>query len=387
MTASDERFFRERGFGRRIGFGERPAVVVVDLMKGFTDPALPLGSNLDDVVEASGRVVAAARRAAAPVLYTVLWYEPGLGDAGVWALKQDALRTLTYGSEATELDPRLGRLAEEPTLLKKYASAFFGTDLVSRLNAGAIDTLLITGATTSGCVRATAVDAVQYGYRPIVVREAVGDRSRAAHEQSLFDLDQKYADVVDLDEALGYLESLSSAAVAGEAELEARWAAAEAAPRGRGSVRLICVRRGGEVHECPPRVLVTPERGVDGDRWVESDRREPDAQVTLMNVRVTELIRGDQPLDLPGDNFQVDLDLSEEALPAGTRLRLGEAVLEVSALPHTGCKKFRERFGLEALTWVNGHRDRRLRGMNCRVLERGWVAVGDPVEVVQRGLS
>jgi MOSC domain-containing protein YiiM len=105
--------------------------------------------------------------------------------------------------------------------------------------------------------------------------------------------------------------------------------------------------------------------------------------VTLMNVRVTELICADgQPLDLPGDNFLVDLDLSEEALPAGTRLRIGSALLEVSAEPHTGCKKFSARFGLDALLWVNEHRDRRLRGMNCRVVEPGAVAVGDAVAVV-----
>ena len=118
---------------------------------------------------------------------------------------------------------------------------------------------------------------------------------------------------------------------------------------------------------------MTVEDGLVGDRWARG-RRDLDAQITLMNVRVAELIGG--PLDLPGDNFQVDLDLSEEALPVGTRL------LEVSPAPHTGCKKLRERFGLDALTWVNDHRDRRLRGMNCRVLEAGTVAVGDPVAVV-----
>ncbi|HKP17837.1 MAG TPA: MOSC domain-containing protein [Gaiellaceae bacterium] len=166
-------------------------------------------------------------------------------------------------------------------------------------------------------------------------------------------------------------------------DLEAAWQAAPAAPAGHGSVRAICIRVESGVHESPERVLVTPERGVEGDRWINRRvRRDPDTQVTLMNVRVTELIsRDDQPLYASGDNFQVDLDLSEESLPAGTRLRLGEALLEVSESPHAGCKTFRERFGLEATLWVNDHRDRRLRGMNCRVLEAGWVAVGDPVAV------
>jgi MOSC domain-containing protein YiiM len=162
-------------------------------------------------------------------------------------------------------------------------------------------------------------------------------------------------------------------------DFETRWAATEPAPRDTGSVRLICVRVDEGVHETPESAEVTVADGLVGDRWARG-KRHLDAQITLMNARVTELIGG--PLDLPGDNFQVDLDLSEDALPVGTRLRLGEALLEVSPTPHTGCKRFRERFGLEALTWVNDSRDRRLRGMNCRVVESGEVAVGDPVSVV-----
>jgi MOSC domain-containing protein YiiM len=166
-------------------------------------------------------------------------------------------------------------------------------------------------------------------------------------------------------------------------ELEARWLAAEPAPRGRGTVRVICVRLGDGAHETPDRVEITLERGVEGDRWSAAAKPDLDAQVTLMNVRVTELISTvGGALDLPGDNFQVDLDLAEDSLPAGTRLRLGTAMLEVSETPHTGCKKFRERFGLEALLWVNGNRNLRLRGMNCRVIEPGSVSVGDTVEPV-----
>ena len=159
-------------------------------------------------------------------------------------------------------------------------------------------------------------------------------------------------------------------------DFETRWAELEPAPRGSGTVRGICVRVEEGVHETPTRIDVTVEDGVSGDRWALGGR-DRDAQITLMNVRVAGLIGG--PLDLAGDNFQVDLELSEEALPVGTRLRLGLALLEVSPAPHTGCKKFRERFGLDALKWVNDNHDRRLRGMNCRVLEAGAVAVGDPV--------
>jgi MOSC domain-containing protein YiiM len=165
-------------------------------------------------------------------------------------------------------------------------------------------------------------------------------------------------------------------------DLESEWLAAEPAPRGVGTVRLICVRLGDGVHQTPERVEVTRDRGVEGDRWSLGERANPETQVTLMNVLVTELIAADGArLDTPGDNFLVDLDLAEDALPAGTRLRLGTALLEVSSVPHTGCKKFRERFGLDALMWVNDHRDRRLRGMNCRVLEDGSVAISDQVEV------
>jgi MOSC domain-containing protein YiiM len=164
-------------------------------------------------------------------------------------------------------------------------------------------------------------------------------------------------------------------------DLEAAWQAASPSPAREGRVRVICVRREDGVHECPERVLVTLESGVEGDRWAAGRRPDSRSQVTLMNVRVTELIVRGAPLDTPGDNFQVDLDLAESELPPGTHLRVGEALLEVSEAPHTGCKKFRERFGREALTWVNDNRDRRLRGMNCRVVEAGWVAVGDPIEV------
>jgi MOSC domain-containing protein YiiM len=165
-------------------------------------------------------------------------------------------------------------------------------------------------------------------------------------------------------------------------ELEAARNAWPPAPRGRGSVRLVCVRKEDGRHETPERALLTPDGGLEGDRWLANPRRALDAQLTLMYVELARLFAGDRlPVDAPGDNVLVDFDLSEEALPAGTPLRLGQALIEVTALPHTGCKKFSEKFGLEALKWVNSRRDLRLRGMNCRVLEAGWVAVGDPVEI------
>jgi nicotinamidase-related amidase len=205
----DEEFFRQRGFGIRIGFGERPALIIIDMIKGFTDPAMPLGANLDLQIAAQQPLLKVARERGIPVIFsTVMYEEADIKDAGIWALKQTGARTLTAGSEAVKVDPRVGMQKNDILLMKKYASCFFGTDLVPRLNSRRIDTLIITGCTTSGCVRATAVDAVQNGFRPMVVREAVGDRSVAAHEQSLFDLNAKYADVVGLDETLQYLKTV-----------------------------------------------------------------------------------------------------------------------------------------------------------------------------------
>lgn len=165
------------------------------------------------------------------------------------------------------------------------------------------------------------------------------------------------------------------------AELARAWQALAAEPRSQ-TVRLITLRLGGGLHECPTRALVSPELGVHGDRWSTGRRRDPDAQVTLMDVRVAELCAGGgAPLDAPGDNFLVDVDLGEQALPPGSRLRIGGALLEITLLPHTGCKKFRQRLGAAAMAWVNDgpNRGLRLRGVNCRVIESGAIALGDPV--------
>ena len=205
----DEEFFRQRGFGMKIGFGERPVLIVIDMLKGFTDPAMPLGANLDRQIEAQKPLLKVVHERDIPCFFsTVIYEEADIKDAGIWGLKQKGAQTLRAGSEAVKVDPRLGMQPSDILLVKKYASCFFGTDLVPRLTSRRVDTLIITGCTTSGCVRATAVDAVQNGFRPMVVREAVGDRSAAAHAQSLFDLDAKYADVVSLEETLQYLKTV-----------------------------------------------------------------------------------------------------------------------------------------------------------------------------------
>ena len=205
----DEEFFRQRGFGLRIGFGERPALIVIDMLKAFTNPDMMLGANLDAQIAAIQPLLTLAHERNIPVIFsTVMYSEADFKDAGIWALKQKGVVTLKAGSDGVDVDPRLDLRPGDSLLVKKYASCFFGTDLVPRLLSRQVDTLIITGCTTSGCVRATAVDAVQTGLRPMVVREAVGDRSVSAHEQSLFDLNAKYADVVSLDETVQYLNTV-----------------------------------------------------------------------------------------------------------------------------------------------------------------------------------
>lgn len=205
----DEEFFRARGFGVKIGFGERPALIVIDMIKGFTNPNMPLGAPLETQIAAQKPLIDVAHERSIPVIFsTVIYNDADLKDAGLWAIKMKGTMTLKAGTEAIEVDPRLGMRDGDSLLVKKYASCFFGTDLVPRLMNQRIDTLIVTGCTTSGCVRATAVDSVQNGFRPMVVREAVGDRSAAAHEQSLFDLNAKYADVVSLDETLQYMKTV-----------------------------------------------------------------------------------------------------------------------------------------------------------------------------------
>ncbi|WP_224404038.1 isochorismatase family protein [Pseudonocardia sp. ICBG1034] len=197
--------FRDKGLGGRVGFGNRPALLVVDMTCAFTDPDAPLGGNLGPQLAAISALLEPARATDLPVIFSTVGYEDGLADAGMWIRKIPANRTLLASSPGTAVDPLLGRRPEESMLVKKFPSCFFGTDLATRLLSAGVDTLLVTGATTSGCVRATVVDACSYGFRTIVVEEAVGDRAELPHAAALFDMDAKYADVVGLDEAVAAL--------------------------------------------------------------------------------------------------------------------------------------------------------------------------------------
>jgi maleamate amidohydrolase len=203
--------FQDKGFGRRVGFGQRPALLAVDFITGFTDLRSPLAGDLDTQLAATNALLEPARAAGIPVIFSTVAYDAELQEAGIWIRKIPANGTLVEGSEWVEVDKRLNQRPNETTLVKKYASCFFGTDLAARLVSRRVDTLIIAGCTTSGCVRATAVDACSYGFHTIVVEEAVGDRAALPHAASLFDIDAKYGDVVGLGEAVSYLQGLRPA--------------------------------------------------------------------------------------------------------------------------------------------------------------------------------
>jgi maleamate amidohydrolase len=194
--------------GESVTLGSRPAVLVVDFSCGFTDPSCALGSELSAEVEATSTLLDVARAKGVPVIFTSIGFEPSLRDGGLWLQKAPALADLQLGGRWVEIDPRLEPREDETVVLKKGASAFFGTNLAAILVSQQVDSVILCGATTSGCVRATAVDLLQHGWPTLVPRECVGDRARAPHEANLFDIQAKYADVVSLEDALGYLSTV-----------------------------------------------------------------------------------------------------------------------------------------------------------------------------------
>jgi maleamate amidohydrolase len=211
---SDEearQIYAKARLGESVTMGSRPAVLVVDFSCGFTDPECALGSDLTPQVEATSRLLDAARERGLPVIFTTIGFERSLKDGGLWLQKVPSLGDLQLGGHWVEIDPRLAPGPDETVIVKKGASAFFGTNLAAILISQGIDSIVLCGATTSGCVRATAIDLLQYGYPTLVPRECVGDRAQAPHDANLFDIQAKYADVVSLDEALAYVESVPTA--------------------------------------------------------------------------------------------------------------------------------------------------------------------------------
>ncbi len=209
MSDETREIYERARLGQSVTLGTRPAVLVVDFSRGFTDPESTMGSDLTREVEATNRLLAAAREREIPIIFTTIGFEPNLMDGSLWLEKAPGLGELIVGGKWVEIDPRLERREEETVILKKGASAFFGTNLPSILVSQGVDTVIMCGATTSGCIRATAIDLLQYGYPTLVPRECVGDRAQGPHDANLVDIQAKYADVVSVEEALAYIESVS----------------------------------------------------------------------------------------------------------------------------------------------------------------------------------
>jgi nicotinamidase-related amidase len=208
MSDDTREIYERARLGQSVPLGTSPAVLVVDFSCGFTDPASALGSDLTREIEATNRILSAAREKGLPVIFTTIGFEASGKDGSLWLLKAPSLADLRIGEAWVEIDPRLERREDEVIILKKGASAFFGTNLPSVLVSQGVDTIILCGATTSGCIRATAVDLLQYGYPTLVPRECVGDRAQAPHEANLVDIQAKYGDVVSVDDALAYLEGV-----------------------------------------------------------------------------------------------------------------------------------------------------------------------------------
>jgi nicotinamidase-related amidase len=202
------RFYDTRGERHIIGGGARPALVVIDFSNAFTRGVAEFaGGNFADEMAQTRQLIDAARRQRLPVFYTTIAYADPQRDPGLWGRKIPWLSRCAAGSDAVAIDAALGPLPDEPVIAKKFASAFFDTELHARLCKLGVDTIVLAGCTTSVCVRATAVDAMQYGYRTLIAAEAVGDFDPALHAVHLRDLDARYGDVMPVDELLTYLRS------------------------------------------------------------------------------------------------------------------------------------------------------------------------------------
>ena len=195
-------------FDGRIGYGQKPAVVVVDFINAYTTPGSPLyAPGVVDAVRASVDLLDIARRNGILVVYTRVIYSPHGMDGGIFVRKVPVLRKMVEGEPLADIVPELPPAPQDVIINKQYASAFFGTSLAPLLTSQRVDTLIVTGCSTSGCIRATAVDGMQYGFRVVVPQECVGDRHQEPHEANLFDIDSKYGDVVSKAEVMEYLAS------------------------------------------------------------------------------------------------------------------------------------------------------------------------------------
>lgn len=196
----------KNAYDNRLGFGERPALILVDFVQAYFDEGCALYASVEDALASALRVREAARAAGVPVIYTNVVYHDDGADGGVFYRKAPVLKNFIAGCPMGDWPSGLQPAANELVISKQYPSAFFGTSLASTLHVMGVNTLIITGVTTSGCIRATCVDTMSHGFIPIVVADACGDRHEAPHEANLFDMNAKYADVVGESEAIEYLQ-------------------------------------------------------------------------------------------------------------------------------------------------------------------------------------
>lgn len=208
MTTPDAAGSYAGVFGNRIGFGQRPAVLLIDFVQAYFDPDCVLFADVADALASAIRVRDAARVAGVPVIYTNVVYHPSLIDGGRFMQKTPLLDVFIAGSPMGAWPDALQPSPDELVISKQYPSAFFGTSLAATLTAMEVDSVILTGLSTSGCVRATCVDPSSHGFIPIVVADACGDRHAAPHEANLFDMNAKYADVVSEAEVLAYMARL-----------------------------------------------------------------------------------------------------------------------------------------------------------------------------------
>jgi maleamate amidohydrolase len=198
--------YARAGFGGKLSVGQRSALVVIDVVMAYLEPSSPLYAGVEDALAANVRLVSAARRSGIPVIFTNVAYQPGGMDGGQFFRKVPALKLFEAGSVLGAFPPELQPEHDELVITKQYPSAFFGTSLASTLHAKGVDTVVLGGFSTSGCVRASALDALSHGFAPFVVRQACGDRDPAPHEANLFDMQAKMAEVIEEAQALSLFE-------------------------------------------------------------------------------------------------------------------------------------------------------------------------------------
>lgn len=204
-TTADREIYERQGYGGKSGFGSKPAVIVVDFVNGFADPDQFGGGNIGEAINNTAKLLSAARKARVPIAYSRVVYADDGSDVGVFCLKSPNLAKLTEGAAGSQIVDALSPEPGDYIVSKIQPSAFFGTNLSAWLIGKGIDTVIVTGCTTSGCVRASVVDSMSYNFKTIVATDCVGDRAMAPHHANLFDMEEKYADLMSLEEIIPLL--------------------------------------------------------------------------------------------------------------------------------------------------------------------------------------